>query len=100
MISKIFRIERTNEKITYVKDHITKEIRHKTDKEFDGENIILYKIVLANHFEFGVRIIPIEGKLDKIIPLWFWTEKEAIPSKYMEELENKKKGIDAMHRRT
>ena len=39
-------------------------------------------IVLVNYFEIGFYIFPIDGKLDRIIPFWFWTEKEAIPSKY------------------
>ena len=90
MISKIVRIERITEKPAYVKDNITKEIRHIADNEFKGEKITHYRLVLANYFEIGLRIIPIDGKLDKVIPFWFWTEKEVIPSKYEEELKNKK----------
>lgn len=84
MISKIIRIEITTEKPEYVKDNITKEIRHVADNEFKGKKITHYRIILANYFEIGLRIIPAEGRLDKIIPFWFWTEKEVIPSEYVE----------------
>jgi hypothetical protein len=39
MISRIIKIERTTEKPAYVKDNITKEIRHIADNEFKGEKI-------------------------------------------------------------
>lgn len=83
MISNIIRIERTTEKLVYVKDNITREIRRIDDNEFKGENITLYRIILANYFEIGLCIFPIYGKLDNVIPFWFWTEKEAIPSEYV-----------------
>lgn len=85
-MSKIIRIERTIEKPAYIMDNITKEIRHIREDEFKGENIIHYMIVLVNYFEIGFYIFPIDGELDKIIPFWFWTEKEVIPSKYAKEL--------------
>jgi hypothetical protein len=78
MISKIIRVERIKEKPAYVYDNITKETRHIKDNEFKGKNIINYRIVLANYLEIGLRIIPIDGQLDKLIPFWFWVEKEAI----------------------
>jgi hypothetical protein len=37
----------------------------------------------------------LDGELDKIIPFWFWNEKEVVPSKYAEELrKGEKKWID------
>lgn len=90
VISKIIRIERTTEKPAYVKDNITEEIRHIADNEFKGKKITHYRIILANYFEIGFFIFPLDGELDKIIPFWFWTEKEVVPSKYAEELKNKK----------
>ena len=85
MISKIIRIERTTEKPAYVKDNITKMMRPIIDDEFKGEKITYYRIILVNYFEIGLRIIPIDGKLDKVIPFWFWTEKEVIPSEYAKD---------------
>lgn len=84
MLNKIIMIEKIVEKPAYVKDNITKEIRPIIDKEFEGEKITHYRIVLANYFEIGLRIIPIDGRLDKVIPFWFWTEKEVIPKEYAE----------------
>lgn len=84
MISKIIRIERIIEKPVYVYDSITKETRHIADNEFKGKKIIHYRIVLANYLEIGLLIIPIDGQLDKLIPFWFWIEKEAVSSKYTE----------------
>ncbi len=90
MLSKIIRIEKTTEKPAFVKDNITKEIRTVYGDEFKGENITHYRLIIANYLEIGFFIFPIDGKLDKVIPFWFWTEKYVIPRKYAEELKNKK----------
>lgn len=101
MISKIIRIEKIIEKPAYVKDNITKEIRHIADNEFKGKKITHYRIILANYFEIGFFIFPLDGELDKIIPFWFWTEKEVIPSEYAESIKwrkrygNRKFGCDS-----